>query len=422
MKIGVIQSSCPTPSEIFVYNQITELQKRGHEVRLFGHPNKQATPELRRWYAKEVKAPMFHPWPTPRNQALGRIALGLHKINEPRNARESLKKLVSMGRPAPWLDPAQLYCWGRVFLNHQDLDVFLAHFAPVAGVIAALKECGIVRCPLVAALHGADVTSDACLPHITSGLYPRLWRQAEAYTYNSSFIRERAVDLGFPRDRMTQVQMAVGELFLQNFYPQTKPPGSPFHILSVGRFVEKKGHLTGLRAFQELLKTRRNCQYTIVGDGALRSGMEAFICDAGIGGSVRLAGELTQVDVREVMLESDVFLFPSETATNGDMEGQGLVVQEAQACGLPVIVTRHNGVPDGMVDGKTGYVVEERDWKAMAKKLNLLANEPALCSTVGSAARDFVLKKFSGAVLAEQLESVLMATISQGRPFAPKLS
>jgi colanic acid/amylovoran biosynthesis glycosyltransferase len=407
MKIGVIQSSAPNPSEIFVYNQIAELRKLGHEVRLFAYRHKHATKEMQQWYRHEICAPLYRPWPSPMNSLLRKMLLALYRIAEPCKARERLAKLYALGKPAPWLNPEQLYFWGRVFLNHQDLDVILAHFAPVAGVVAALREVGIVHCPLVAALHGADVTSNASGEHIASGLYPRLWREASRYTYNSSFIRDRAIAMGFPSNKFHQVQEAVGDVFLLPFPDRPDLSFHGFRVLSVGRFVEKKGHLTGLKAFKELLKSVPEAAYTIIGDGPLRGKMEQFIQASGLADRVELPGALTQDEVRKAMLVADVFLFPSETASNGDMEGQGLVVQEAQACGLPVIVTRHNGVPDGMLDGVTGYVVEERDWQAMAGKLTILAQNIEKCMSMALAGREFVMKKFSGAVLAVKLHNVL---------------
>ena len=212
---------------------------------------------------------------------------------------------------------------------------------------------------------------------------------------------------------MTQVQMAIGEIFLEEPPAKEDREDGLFRILSVGRFVEKKGHLTGLVAFRRFITRKPNAEYTIIGDGPLRRAMEAYIKREGIGPKVHLTGELTQKDVRKEMLRTDVFLFPSETASNGDMEGQGLVVQEAQACGLPVIVTRHNGVPAGMLDGKTGFVVEERDATAMAERLICLEMNSSMRTRMAKTSRQFAVQNFSGTTLAEKLETVLISAFTR---------
>jgi colanic acid/amylovoran biosynthesis glycosyltransferase len=87
------------------------------------------------------------------------------------------------------------------------------------------------------------------------------------------------------------------------------------------------------------------------------------------------------------------------------------VVQEVQACCLPVVVTLHNGVRDGMLEGTTGQIVEEKDHHAMAQKLAMLAENPGLRMQMGDAARRFVLQKYCSVALAKQLEGILADVI-----------
>ena len=80
----------------------------------------------------------------------------------------------------------------------------------------------------------------------------------------------------------------------------------------------------------------------------------------------------------------------SVTASDGDKEGQGLVLQEAQGMGLPVLSTLHNGIPDGVLDGKSGFLVPERDVDGLAQKLDYLLENPQVWSEMGLAGRKFV--------------------------------
>ncbi len=76
------------------------------------------------------------------------------------------------------------------------------------------------------------------------------------------------------------------------------------------------------------------------------------------------------------------------------MEGQGLVLQEAQATGMPVVTTLHNGIPDGVLDGQTGYLVPERDVDALASRLEHLIEHPEQRALMGRAGRSFVEDRY----------------------------
>ena len=98
-----------------------------------------------------------------------------------------------------------------------------------------------------------------------------------------------------------------------------------------------------------------------------------------------------------------VFCLPSVTAASGDMEGQGLVLQEAQACGIPVVSTLHNGIPDGVLDGISGFLVPEKDPRSLADRIASILSDPALGARMGSAGREFALSKYDIAGLTARL-------------------
>jgi colanic acid/amylovoran biosynthesis glycosyltransferase len=81
-------------------------------------------------------------------------------------------------------------------------------------------------------------------------------------------------------------------------------------------------------------------------------------------------------------------------SANGDFEGQGTVLQEAQANGLPIVCTNHNGFPDSILDGQSGFLVPERDAEALAAKLAELIRRPELRLEMGKKGRAFVESEF----------------------------
>lgn len=186
-------------------------------------------------------------------------------------------------------------------------------------------------------------------------------------------------------------------------YRGAAPARTIFKILTVGRFVEKKGYEYSLRAAALLRDKGVLFEYNIVGEGPLLEQMKLLAEQLGIADYVKFNGALKQDVVVSFYKSAHVFLLPSVTAADGDTEGQGLVLQEAQAIGLPVVATLHNGFPDSIIDGVTGYLVPERDPGALYEKLLLLYNSEELCTGMGAKGRLFVEQNFDSGVVVSKL-------------------
>ena len=106
------------------------------------------------------------------------------------------------------------------------------------------------------------------------------------------------------------------------------------------------------------------------------------------------------------MEESHIFLLPSVTAINGDKEGIPNVLQEAQSMGMPVISTHHAGIPELILDGKSGFLVKERDVYSLSQRLTQLIENPTLWSAFGKTGRKYIEKKFNLQKQVELLEKI----------------
>src|SRR5262249_42879995 len=109
--------------------------------------------------------------------------------------------------------------------------------------------------------------------------------------------------------------------------------------------------------------------------------------------AVVLHGALDGPGIRRLADRAHLFVLASVTV-DGDREGQGLALQEAQACGLPVIATIHGGLPEGLADGESGFLVPERDVGALAERINYLVTHPERWVSLGGKGREFVGKHF----------------------------
>lgn len=149
------------------------------------------------------------------------------------------------------------------------------------------------------------------------------------------------------------------------------PEGALF--LQLSRLTEKKGIAYTLQAFKRYTaEIDPTAKLLIGGDGPLRQSLMALSHSLGLGENVTFLGSVRYSDYLELMQSADVFIHPSITADDGDMEGIPTVICEAMACGMPVLATRHSGIPELVEDGIDGYLVEERDIAGLFERMVLL--------------------------------------------------
>jgi colanic acid/amylovoran biosynthesis glycosyltransferase len=171
------------------------------------------------------------------------------------------------------------------------------------------------------------------------------------------------------------------------FRPRGYSIGEQLRLVTVGRLVEKKGIEFALLAVHRLVSEGLDLRYDILGDGPLRRRLEAGIEQMGLGGRVKLRGSLGHDQVGEWLSRSHVLLAPSVTANDGDQEGIPNIVREGMAVGLPVVSTRHGGIPELIEDGASGHLVPERDAAALADRIRHLASHSETWGALTAAAR-----------------------------------
>jgi colanic acid/amylovoran biosynthesis glycosyltransferase len=291
-----------------------------------------------------------------------------------------------------------------------DADIIHCHFGTTARTVADLKDIGVVKGNLISSFHGMDIT--VFPKKYGSGFYKKLFSSKGLFTGNSNFIINKMIEDGCPKAGITKIPECLN---VEQFrYRGDAPIRNPLKILTVGRFVEKKGYEYSLKAVSLLKNNGISFEYNIIGEGPLLEPMKKLAFELGILENVIFNGALKQDKVVEFYEESHIFLLPSVTAADGDTEGQGLVLQEAQAIGIPVVATLHNGFPDSVIEGETGYLVPERDADALYEKLMLLYNDEKLCNEMGARGRQFVENNFdSKVVVVSQLFNLYKRSVNE---------
>jgi colanic acid/amylovoran biosynthesis glycosyltransferase len=269
-----------------------------------------------------------------------------------------------------------------------------AHFG-IEGA-SALGLAMHLKVPLVTTFHGFDATlkTHAMLTSPAWFRYPllrrRLAREGHLFLCASSFIRQRLLDTGFPESRTHTHYIGVD--------CRTIRPRAPFEeqpqILHVARLVEVKGTRYLLRAFARVARTHEAVRLLIIGEGPLRRPLRALAASLGVADRVEFLGALPHAEVLASMRKAAMLVLPGIRTATGREEGLGMVLLEAAATGVPVIGSRVGGIPECIVDGKTGFLVPERDEEALAGKMAELLEDPVRRHAMGAAGRALVEDRF----------------------------
>lgn len=270
-------------------------------------------------------------------------------------------------------------------LYNKKIPLLHAHFGPMGLIGAYLKDIGVVE-KLICTFHGSDINS---YPK-THGrnVYRALYRSADIITTNTNFTANKVISNGANQQKIEIIPVG---LICKNF-PLRKPDAlqTTDKLLTVGRLVEKKGHIWMIKAMKELVKTYPDLIWNLIGSGPLEDSLKNSVKEMGLTSNIIFHGALSSKDVIKHLQSSNIFILPSVTASSGDMEGQGLVLQEAQSIGVPVVSTLHNGIPDGVLDGQSGYLVPEKDPMALKVAITKLLENPKLQEEMGLKGSEFV--------------------------------
>lgn len=198
----------------------------------------------------------------------------------------------------------------------------------------------------------------------------------------------------------------------RRFSPGVKDPNL---VLSVGRLVPKKSPLTAIDAFAGAARRHPGLRLEIIGEGELEAAVRARIAALGLGERVQLLGGRGHDFVAARMSAAAIYMQHSVTAADGNTEGVPTAIQEAMAAGAAVVSTRHAGIPEVVVDGETGLLVDEHDAQAHAAGLLRLAADSALRQRLASAAHRFAQSELDVTKLHARLERAIVDAIERRR-------
>lgn len=387
MKIAFITESFPELSETFILGKVVELLARGHKVTVFSQAVKDHAPHpdlnARLDFSRIIKLPA---WDRVRGRDVSR-AMNSVGASPGRIAR-AWKGTAGQGNAG---ESRALRLVKSLPFTREAFDVVHAHYGYMAVRYGGAAK--VMGAPLIVSLLGHDVTY-AGAEHKES--YQGLFAMAARFLASSRYLADRAVELGFPADKITVHYPEVDIKFF-SFVDRSAREQEPCAILSICRLDWTKGLADALKAVRALLDQGVSVSYRIVGEGKTRGEVEQAIKDLRLESRVALAGAKDREGCREELSRADLFLMPSVT------ESFGLAAAEAEATGLPVVATKVGGLPEAVADRETGFLVPANSPEALAERVAYLAGHREERLAMGCKAREWAAEKFDKDTLTDRL-------------------
>jgi glycogen(starch) synthase len=226
---------------------------------------------------------------------------------------------------------------------------------------------------LLVTLHAEVLRAGAGGPE---SLLERSLVEANWITAVSHAVKEAACRLTPVADRCTVIYSGVQE-------PQRDPTpiGALGRFLCLGRLVHDKGFDVALRSFASVHIRFPGTRLVVAGDGPLRGQLEAQAAELNLGAAVEFIGWVPPDRVFPLIEGTDIVLMPSRR------EGLPVAAIEAAHMARPVVASRVGGLPEVVIDGETGMLVEPDDPSALAAAMTILLEDPAAAERLGRAAR-----------------------------------
>ena len=312
---------------------------------------------------------------------------------------EKLKQRFKASLHRYFLNPAK-----RVYLKNffktNDINLVLAEYGVTgSGVLGTCQDLDI---PLVVHFHGYDAYSREVLDRYSQA-YKKMFAYSSALVAVSKHMVDQLVKLGAPREKVFCNPCGVDVTKFNQF----SLPTAPLQILAVGRFVEKKAPYLTILAFKKVLERLPEAKLVMVGGGLLHDVCQKITESLHIEHAVILKGVMNHEQVSELMQQSRIFVQHSLIPASGDSEGSPVGVIEAGASGLPVVSTVHGGIPDIVIHGKTGFLVDQGDIDGMSEYMYRLLINPELAIEMGKRARDHINENFNLEASIRNLRAIL---------------
>jgi colanic acid/amylovoran biosynthesis glycosyltransferase len=395
LRLAYLMSRFPKATETFILYEILELERLGHRVEIFPlvlHREATVQPgaaelverahDIRPLSPEVLRAQVHWLRRRPRRY-LGAWAAAIR--GNVRSPRFLLRALVAVPL-------------GATFARRMEalrIDHIHAHWAthPALAAYVAAKLTGL---PYSFTAHAHDIYVDRAM------LDEKI--RAARFVVTISEQNRRLFEGWYGRSATAKVAVIHCGADPAVFAPRAAEPGparsvggsaaTPLRILSIASLQPQKGQRFLIEACRLLADRGLAVQCQLVGEGEERSALADRIRELGLQDVVELLGSQPRDRVAELLGQADVVVQPSVVLRSGKTEGIPVALMEALAAERAVVASRLSGIPELVVDGETGLLVEPGNPIALAGAIERLAGDPRLRSRLGRAGRELVLAEF----------------------------
>jgi phosphatidyl-myo-inositol dimannoside synthase len=295
----------------------------------------------------------------------------------------------------------------RKELDENSPDLVLCFLWAPEGVATwlALKTLIGRKIPYYLFVYGVEVLEtntsfQKTVRSIFSPLKKQIFRESAGVLSISHFTRDLVTqNCGIESDK---VHMVIPGVNTDMFYPEkaNRDLVNQYNLqgktvfTTVTRLVDYKGIDHCLFALKEVVRSHPNTAYMICGVGEDQTRLESIVRDLDLKNHVIFTGPIPPEQLRSIYNLSDVFMLVSRNDwKTPNVEGFGLVVLEAAACGVPSIVGNSGGMSDTLVPGQTGWIVDPENIESIADAMTDAVKDPEKTKQMGESARDRAVSK-----------------------------
>jgi len=294
-------------------------------------------------------------------------------------------------------------------LKENQVLLLHSHFGNRGYFDLALKQK--LKIPQVTTFYGHDVS---LLPQEERWRekFKVFFEQGDLILAEGRYMKKTLLEMGCP-DSKVRVQHLGIDCEKIPFIPRKMVDSQKVKILIAGTFREKKGITYALEAFARLAPKYKNIEVTLIGDAGrsqreinYKKEITAIIDSRHITDRVNYLGFLPYPAFIEEAKNNHIFLSPSIHPSDGETEGGAPVALiEMSAYGMPIVSTFHCDIPEVVINGKSGFLVHEKDTDRLAERLEHLINHPELWESMGRAGRNHIEEQFNIVTQAAKLET-----------------
>jgi glycosyltransferase involved in cell wall biosynthesis len=281
----------------------------------------------------------------------------------------------------------------------------------------------LLRVPVIVTVHGLDVTYSN---RLYQWIIPKCLSRMDKIICVSSYTRKQCIRRGVPASLCEVIPNGVNMVEFADQYTaqgMRNLQSAAGHVirgrkvlLTVGRLIERKGVVHFLTEIMpRLLAQRDDICYLIVGEGSQRDLIETRIASLHLGEHVSLLGRVDDDTLRAAYGVADLFIMPNIPVQN-DIEGFGLVALEAAAAGRYVVASRLDGIPEAIVPGQNGTLLDPLDSDAFVTTILDLLEDDKRREEMGRKACEFVRSRYSWDIIARRYLQVFMKVVQARYP------